>query len=152
MTRPQLRMGHIRADDWLAEVRAAIGESEFWYLATPFTRYRFGPVTAFRNAFRLASILTAYRIVVYSPIAHHCIPSLIAPTLDLMQAAFWLEVTAPLRRRAGGLIIAEMEGWATSDGISQEVREFTDEGKPIYNLNRVVLHDLIRSLELKAAT
>lgn len=127
----------------LAAIRAAPG---YWYLATPFTRYRLGGRDAFENSAALSSILTASGICNYSPIVAHCYAPTLAPSLDLYDQVFWMRATAPLRRRAHGIIVGELAGWQASDGVTTEIEEFLAAGKPVYHLNRVAVRELLRRL------
>lgn len=142
-SRPEALQGEARLAWSIDFMRSAPG---FWYVATPYTHYPFGLAAAWRHAAQVASILTAHRLAVYSPIAHHCEPTTLAPTLDLSLQAFWMAITAPVRRAACGLIVVELAGWDASDGVSDERKEFYREGKPVYHLNRVVLRELVAGL------
>lgn len=114
----------------------------FWYLGTPFTKYRRGIDDAYMMAASITSILTALGVPLYCPIAQHCDRFANLAGNDLKDVEFWMRVTAPLRRAACGLIVAELDGWELSQGLQQERSEFFAEGKPVYHLNRVALAKL----------
>lgn len=129
----------LRAEFDLADALEVRG---FWYLGTPFTKYRAGIDDAYMMAAAITSILTALGVPLYCPIAQHCDRFANLAGNDLKDVEFWMRVTAPLRRAACGLIVAELHGWELSQGLQQERSEFFAEGKPVYHLNRVALAKL----------
>lgn len=130
----------------LSDVMAVSG---YWYLGTPFTRYRRGVDDAYMMACTLTSVLTAHGVPLYCPIAQHCDRFGNIAGVDLLDVGFWMHITAPLRRHACGLIVGELDGWEESEGLKQERAEFFAEGKPVYHLNRVALLELVERLRAR---
>ncbi len=108
------------------------------YLATPYSRYPGGIEKAFKDAAKLAGHLLCAGIKVYSPICHTH-PIAIYGALDALDHSIWLPFDEAMMEAADALIVAHMEGWEESRGLAHEVRFFEDAGKPIYDLDPVML-------------
>lgn len=104
------------------------------YLATPYSRYRYGHVQAHKDACKLAAHLVCAGIKVFSPIAHTH-PIAVHGALDLLDHAIWLPLDEAMMEAAAVLIVAHMEGWDESSGVAHEVKFFEMRGKPIYDLD-----------------
>ena len=111
-----------------------------WYLATPYTKYHLGTGHAMAEASRLADKLLDDGIVAYSPIAHCYSLSLFGGS-NPNDLARWRLHNARMIQICTGLIVAEMMGWASSDGVMEEIQDFTRLGKPIkaLKMNGVLL-------------
>lgn len=104
--------------------------TEFWYLATPYTKYEHGTEAAFVMACQQAALLLRAGIIVYSPIAHmHSVA--IHGGMDVSYATPWMEFDAPLMAAAKGIIICRMAGWKVSFGVMHEREVFQAAGKPV---------------------
>lgn len=102
----------------------------YWYLATPYTRYRLGIEEAFRAACIAAARLTDLDVPVVSPIAHgHPIAK--HGGIDPLNVEFWIKFNAPLMAAASGLIVFTLRGWDESKGVQHERVAFDKAGKPI---------------------
>lgn len=106
----------------------------FYYLGTPYSKYRGGLEAAFVEASRIAAALIAEGLAVFSPIAHSH-PIAMHGRLDPLAHGLWLPLDEPLMRAADGLIVAEMEGWRESYGLSVEIDHFRRAGKPIFHID-----------------
>lgn len=108
------------------------------YLATPYTKYAAGIDAAFRDASALAAELLRAGIAVYSPIAH-CHPLAIHGGLDPLDHSVWIPFDAAMMDAAKVLIVAHMDGWRESFGVTHEIGVFARAGKPIYDLDPATL-------------
>lgn len=104
--------------------------SGFFYLATPYSRYKDGLAAAWVEACRAAAQVLKSGRAVYCPIAHtHPIADF--GNIDKLDHSIWLPADEPMMRAATGLIVVKMPGWEESYGISKEIELFTSLGKPI---------------------
>ena len=108
------------------------------YLATPYSKYPHGITVAFENACQIAARLLIKGIKVYSPIAHTH-PIAIHGDLDPHDHTIWLPFDHAIMEYCSGLIVAHMDGWEASYGISEEIKFFSKEGKDIYDLDPATL-------------
>jgi hypothetical protein len=104
------------------------------YLATPYTHYALGTEAAFIEASRIAGQLAEQGIIVFSPIAHSH-PLAAYGGLDSLDGKFWKTFDAPFICVCDCLIIAMMDGWRASEGVTHEIAEFRKAGKPILYLD-----------------
>lgn len=117
-------------DALMMNLAATATRSDFWYLATPYTRYRQGIDAAYREACRIAARLINNGWTIYSPIAHtHGIA--LHGDIDPGAVVFWLDFDKPLMGAACGLLVATMAGWSESEGIAAEIAAFREAGKPV---------------------
>lgn len=114
------------------------------YLATPYSKYKNGDLNAaFIDASKLAARLLTIGVKVYSPIAHTH-PLAIHGGLDPLDHAIWLPFDETMMNVSNVLIVAHMEGWRESFGITHEVDFFGRQNKPIFDLDPVTLNMLPR--------
>lgn len=104
------------------------------YLATPYSKYPLGIEQAFKDAAALTGKLLSSGLKVYSPIAHTH-PVAIHGELDPYDHTIWLPFDSAIMDKADALLVAKMESWERSYGISHEIEVFKKAGKPIYYLN-----------------
>lgn len=109
------------------------------YLATPYTKYRAGIQCAFQDAAALAARLLKLGIKVYSPIAH-CHPMSQYGGIDPKDHSIWLPYQEALMAKADALLVAQLQGWRESYGVSEEIKFFTKAEKPIFYLDTVLLY------------
>jgi len=103
--------------------------SEFWYLASPYSKYS-DLDAAFNAACRVAARLMGDGWPIYSPIVHmHPIARYLDH--DPRDSSFWVTLCAPMMRSAKGLIVAQLPGWEESDGIDAEIAYFRGANKEI---------------------
>lgn len=103
----------------------------YWYLASPYSRYPSGHEAAFKLACENAAILLQANIPTFSPIAHSH-PLVEHGGLKAVDHDFWINtVDRPLMRGAHGLIFLKADGWVNSQGMHEEIVQFTEEGKPV---------------------
>jgi Domain of unknown function (DUF1937) len=106
----------------------------FWYLSSPYSKYKGGLGEAHRLACWAAAGLLKSGTNVYSPIAHtHDIA--IFGGIDPYDHKFWLAADEPFMRAACGLIVLTAPGWDTSDGMAHEMTVFHRAGKPVRYLS-----------------
>lgn len=103
----------------------------FYYLATPYSKYKAGIDEAWQEACRQTALLVRAGVPIYSPIAHTH-PIAMLGGIDPLDHSLWLEADRALMDSAIGLIVCEMQGWQESYGIGEEVKHFERAGKPIY--------------------
>jgi hypothetical protein len=102
----------------------------FYYLATPYSKYRNGIYVAFEEAARQTALLVQSGVPTYSPIAHTH-PVAIYGELDTFDHELWLEADRTFMDAERGLIVCMMQGWDKSYGVEQEIKYFKAQGKPI---------------------
>lgn len=105
-----------------------------YYLATPYTKYEGGIEAAFEAAAAITARLVKANLSVYSPIAH-AHPVAVHGGIDPLDHSIWLDFDLRMMRAADCLIVAQMQGWRESFGVSQEIKFFQNAGKPILYLN-----------------
>jgi len=114
----------------LAYVRSFSG---YWYLASPYTHYPRGREAAFRIISDVASWLMVRDVVVFCPIAHSHPICEHGEIGDLgLDFDFWMKMDGSLMDRATGLIVTMLNSWNTSRGVLEEIRRFSNAGKPIF--------------------
>lgn len=102
----------------------------FFYLATPYSKWKGGLDDAFGLAAREAARLMRRGIPVFSPIAHSH-PIAVHGGIDPLSHDFWLPADAPMMAAATGLIVLRADGWEQSYGIGEEIKAFKAAGKPV---------------------
>lgn len=110
-----------------------LDQSKLYYLATPYTKYHAGIWPAYKEAARIAGRLTALGISLYSPIAHSH-PLAVYGGIDPLDHSFWMRVDARFVAICDALIVAKMNGWDESKGITIEIAAFATAGKPIFTV------------------
>lgn len=108
------------------------------YLATPYSKYRFGIEHAFRDASALAAKLLKLGVKVYSPIAHTH-PLAIYGSIDPLDHGIWLPFDEAMMTASHALIVAQMQGWRDSKGVLHEIKFFAEQRKPVFYLDTVHL-------------
>ena len=106
----------------------------FYYLGTPYSKYPAGLEAAFVEAARIAGVLIAAGLPIFSPIAHSH-PIAMHGGLDPLAHEIWLRLDKHMMRAAEGLIVAEMDGWEESHGLAHEIDYFEAMDKPIFYLD-----------------
>ena len=102
----------------------------FWYIATPYTKYRRGLWAAYRMACAQTAFLMSHGVPAFSPIAHtHGVSRW--GCLGEQPHGYWIAIDVPMMRAAHGLIVVRADGWDQSAGVSQEIAEFLAAGKPV---------------------
>ena len=100
------------------------------YLATPFSRFPRGLDAAHREAVDIAERLHDHGVRVYSPIKYsHIIAR--DTGVDPIDHNFWLPQCELWFSQCDRLLVATMDGWRDSVGISYEICAFNALGKPI---------------------
>jgi len=98
----------------------ALADGELYYLATPYTRAPGGREEAYRIACMTAANMMRLGVAVFSPIAHgHAIASI--GELEATESAWWEDINNTVLDTCGGLVVAMMPGWDTSEGIEDEI-------------------------------
>jgi hypothetical protein len=125
----------------------------YFYLASPYSKWYGGQDDACEVISGIAGRLIQFGVPVFSPITHsHTICK--AAGMDFLSYDIWLPVDKPLILGAAGMIVADMNGWSVSFGISKEIEWFREAGKPIWLLNsaEMELVDLPGALGYDAPT
>ena len=113
----------------------------FWYLATPYSKFKDGIESANRIACEQTALLIRAGVPTFSPIAHTH-PIAIHGGIDPFAHEIWLPADAPLMHAAAGLIVCMMDGWRDSYGIGVEIDTFAKAGKPIVYMEPGVVPEL----------
>lgn len=116
--------------------------TDYWYLGSPYSKYKDGLDAAFEEICRLAGYFARAGISAYSPIAHtHPIAK--HSGIDPYDHAIWLPFDTPMMHNAKGLVVVQMDGWDESYGIDQEIRYMRDIDKPIVYLRPAIIERAI---------
>lgn len=109
------------------------------YLASPYSKYPAGHTVAFRHVSRAAGRLITNGVHCYSPIAHTH-PIAVHGKCDKLDHKIWLPLDMKIAAVCDALLIADMEGWEDSYGVTFEVDMFLDTNRPVY-LSEGLHHD-----------
>lgn len=112
-----------------------------YYIATPYTRYKHGLEKAYAEASHLAVRLQDRGWRVFSPIAAFH-PLARTTGIDPCDHKFWLTCCMPWIEKCDALVIAAMEGWMESVGITWERKMFSAMNKPIQIIDQLTLKPL----------
>lgn len=104
--------------------------TDYFYLASPYSKHPGGLDEAFKEVCRAAAVLIRAGVRVYSPIAHTH-PIALHGSIDPYDHGIWLPADEPFMHGACGLIVLRAESWEQSYGISVEIAQFENAGKPI---------------------
>ena len=122
----------------IARLRA-IPAYQFWYMATPYSKYEDGMAAAFCGAAKGAARLVMEGVKVFSPITHtHPIATL--GGLDPLDHKIWMPADEPFMRLSYGLIVYKLPGWEDSDGVECEIGAFRQWGRPVEFLTHPMPH------------
>lgn len=108
------------------------------YLASPYSRYKYGLDRAFRDVATIAGKMLLAGAKVYSPIVHTH-PIAIEANINPYDLNIWLPFDEAMMDAAGSLVIAMMLGWDESKGIEHEIDFFRKREKPIYMMDPYTL-------------
>ena len=101
--------------------------SGFWYLATPYSKYPEGIEVAYQHAARAAGQLLNAGVRTYCPIAHTH-PIAMFGGLDPYDYDTMLSLDQQFMDCAEGIIVVDMPGWDTSNGVNYEREYFKQVG------------------------
>lgn len=102
----------------------------FIYLATPYTRFDGGLGMAFEAAAAVAGDMVRRDLRVYSPIVHsHALCA--KAGLDPLDWKFWMDQQVPFLLASDVLVVALLPGYFESAGVTQEIRQAEELGKPV---------------------
>jgi hypothetical protein len=88
----------------------------------------------FRDACKCAAAMMERDEDVFSPVAHsHSVA--VHGNLNGVDHDFWMKRDMPFMAMCDRMYILEIEGWADSKGVDEEIRIFAKAGKPIYLCN-----------------
>lgn len=105
-----------------------------WYLASPYSTYPAGWEAACRDVACVAASLLHHKVLVFSPITHsHPIGLVGSVKPDDLPA--WEALDRPFMEMAVGCIVAMLPNWQNSTGVSNEVRWFVEQNKPLIYLD-----------------
>jgi hypothetical protein len=116
------------------------------YLATPYSKYHAGQQKAFEDAASLAGRIVNRGVFVFSPIAHG------HPMFQFGEVpnnqVLWGKFNGLFEAACGAILMAQMDGWRQSQGMSDERHKFWKANKPIFFLDpedlRVDVRPLLR--------
>lgn len=116
------------------ELLRRVDPTEYWYMATPYSKYPDGLDQAFELAARAAGELILRGVKVFSPISHtHPIAEFCE--LDPLDHELWLSADHPFMSHAYGLIVITLTGWDESKGVLLEIEAFRKAGKPVVEVS-----------------
>jgi hypothetical protein len=107
-----------------------IEPNEFWYLASPYSKYPDGIEAAFKEVSKGAAWLISKGVKLYCPIAHTH-PIAIHGGMNPLDHEIWLPADTPFMNTAMGLLVYQMPTWQDSYGISVEIEMFKQQEKPV---------------------
>lgn len=103
---------------------------EFYYLATPYTKYPGSIEAAFIAACEQTAVLLRAGLSIFSPIAHSH-PVAIHGNIDPLAHDIWLPFDGAMMDAACGIIVCKLPTWDQSRGVSHEIETFVKAGKPV---------------------
>lgn len=103
---------------------------KYWYLGTPYTKYKDGIEEAYMEAARQAAFLIKEGIPVFCPITHTH-PIAVYGSIDPTDHDIWLKVDQAMIDQAYGMIVCMLDGWEQSTGVTYEIKEFKRQNKTI---------------------
>jgi hypothetical protein len=116
----------------------------YFYLATPYSKYKDGIEEAFKEACKQTGYLIRNSLPVYSPIAHTH-PIAIHSYMDPYDHSIWLKLDEPMMDNAYGLIVCMLDGWEDSYGVKHEIEHFTKAKKPIFYMEPFTVPEEIKA-------
>lgn len=114
----------------LIERLLAIEPDQFWYFASPYSKYPGGIEAAFEEVSKGAAKFIAEGVRLYCPIAHTH-PIAIYGKLNPLDHRIWLPADTPFMKSAAGLLVYKMPTWEDSYGVSVEIDMFEKQNKPV---------------------
>lgn len=111
------------------------------YLATPYSLYQAGIERAYEDASAITARLAERGLTAFSPIAHsHSVAKF--GNLNPKDGMFWIKHDEIFMDKADFLIVAQLDGWEVSEGVTIEIDVFQEAGKPVFYLNPTTLEVL----------
>ena len=106
--------------------------TDYWYLATAYSKYPDGIDAAFLLAVWARGLLLRAGITSFSPIVHSH-PVAVECGIDPFDHSIWLPSEEAFLERAFGLIVVmdDHGAWQTSHGVTHEIDEFIKSHRPI---------------------
>lgn len=104
----------------------------FYYLCTPYTKYKHGLETAYQMAAQMTMYLQMQGFFIYCPIVHSHTPSNYCPKSLKESHDFWLTIDKQFVKISRGLIVCKMQGWDESKGIQIELDYAKELDLPVY--------------------
>lgn len=109
-----------------------------YYVGSPYTKYLGGLDKACEDVSKLCGRLMERGLIVFSPITHgHAITRV--GGLDPLDGAFWIKVDEVFLDKCDALIVAELDGWQDSYGVTWEIDAAREADKPVYYVNPTTL-------------
>ena len=96
----------------------------YWYLATPYSKYRLGQEQAFIDAAVECGRLNKAGIITFSPIVHSHPLVIHGGMGGQTDFAAWQRYDEAMMRVSNGLIVCTLEGWEESTGVQAEIAWF----------------------------
>lgn len=107
---------------------------ELIYLATPYTKYKWGIDAAAVDAGKVAGRLLTRGVKVFSPIVHAHYISMVTG-IDPIDHDFWMRADAAYMNKSDALLVCRMAGWEESFGVNEEIKNFVLSNKPIFHID-----------------
>lgn len=127
-----------RVCDEEGQLETKLSDLGLIYLASPYSKFQPDIVAAYRTIASVAGEMLKKGAKVYSPIVH---THPIAKYADInpYDLSIWLPFDEAMMKVCDSLVIADMEGWADSQGIHHEIGFFDEHHKPIWILDHKTL-------------
>lgn len=110
------------------------GSESPFYLASPLTLYRHGPRRAYDDIGALSKRLLAAGVRHFSPVLYSY-PLADLYGVDVLDRDFWMDFDRPMMSVCRALLVAEMDGWQSSIGVSDEIDYFHQRGRAVYYID-----------------
>lgn len=106
----------------------------YWYIATPYSKYKDGLEAAWNAALFADIQLQNLGIRTFGPIriSH---PIAMMTGLDPYDYDIWVPMNKPFIDKAHGMVIVTFPGWEDSTGIAEEIKIVASQSKPIFLLD-----------------
>lgn len=110
---------------------------DLYYLATPYSGTKLERHWRYIAACEITWALVLESVLVFSPIVHNHPLDLIGATAKVkLPKKFWERNDLHyMKVCAAGIAVAHLPGWQRSEGVTDEIKWFTDRGLPTLNLN-----------------
>lgn len=106
-----------------------IDHQEFWYLATPYSKYPYGTQKAYEHACQQAEVLVRHNIPIFCPISMSHGVQKVAEMDWTHDVA--LSADMPFLNLSTGLIVCQLPGWDESYGVDFEIEHAIKNRKAI---------------------
>jgi len=115
-------------------IAAEEGKQRLWYLATPYSKYPHGIIASFQHSAAIGGALLKEGVPAFGPISHSH-PMAAYGGVKALDHSVWLPFDQYIMEVSAGIIVATMDGWSDSYGVTWEIEQFKKWGRPILYLD-----------------